>query len=645
MTDDPINFEERRQRARAGRQNQVVRGGIREQWKRTSAYMPIWEDSGHEIPAGEWEKMNFVQDNGLPQAAPIIPLGYDDGAVYYLSARDTITQLGPRMGKGDIDLLCTPCRSFPVWAWPRRNSEGVITPGNFNAEAARQVLFMAAEDAGPWDPLERERGRGAWRDDETGELVLHLGTELLTAEGPRPLGMRGRHVYPARAPIPAPAASSAIDADLGEHGPGHALMDLFSTWEWTRGEADARLLMGWLACAFVGGALQWRPYVFLTGDQGAGKSTLLELIEHAIGEGGLLKSEDATEAGIAQVLGFDALPVLLDEMENELDGRRASNIVKMARRASSGSQRIRGGQDHKSASFVIRSCFIFAAINPPTLDDQDVSRMALLSMRPFGSGTPRRRFDAREVSALGRAIHRQVVDWFRTDEKTGLPYFEALLQQFREALIVEGGHNDRGADTFGYLMAGYWAATELAMPHADEVSELVAPLHKDTLTEYENMKPGWRKCLDFLLDCQPRALERQAQTSVRQILEHWRDCEARGVSVDLEDPSGRIEDWRDVNRKLARVGLSVKFKKGQAKTFINAQLFVPNSNPALAPLFDQTSWRSMSPALPGQWGPAMRIAPSEVAWSDKRNNGAVRGVSIALQQVMAVLPPKDDDDD
>lgn len=639
MSDDPINLAERRKRAKAQKQPQEIRGGIREEWSRVQAYNPEWK----EIAAGEWRDSDFQRGDGLPKDTPVVPLGYSDGTFFFLSARNTIMELNPRMGKGDVDALFTPCKAFPVWAWPRRNKGGDVV-GNFNAEEARQDLFAAAADAGPWDPLDHQRGRGAWIDEETGELILHLGTEILTEAGPRSLGVRGRHVYPAGPPIAPPAASPAIDADQGERGPGHALMKFFGTWQWERGETDAALLMGWLACAFVGGALRWRPYVFLTGDQGAGKSTMLELLEHAIGKGALLKSEDATEAGIAQVLGFDALPVLLDEMENELDGRRATNIVKMARRASSGAQRIRGGQDHKSSSFVLRSCFIFSAINPPTLDDQDVSRMALLSMRPFEKQIPRRKFDAREIAALGRAVHRQVVDWFDMDGDAGLPRFEELLELFHNALVVEGGHNDRGADTFGYLMAGYWAATEVELPSAAAVTELIQPLHKDKLTEYENIKPGWRKCLDFLFDCQPRALERQAQTSVRQILEHWRDTEALGYDQGTEDPAGFV-DWRAVNRKLARVGLAVMFGKGEARQFINAKLFVPNTSPALAPLFNETSWRSQSPALAGQWAPALRVAPKDIACAAKRNNGAQRGVSIALQAVMRTTPPNEDDED
>lgn len=640
MSDKPIDLEARRRKARAQKQAPEIRAGTREEWRRLAPYNPEWKG----VAAGEWRKEGDIRDDGLPADCPVTPLGYDEEAVYYLTARDTIAKLPAKMGKGDVDLLFMPCSAFPVWAWPRRNKEGVVL-GNFNAEEARQDLFDAAFVPGPWDPLEQVRGRGAWRDDETGGLILHLGEGLLTGNGPRHLGVRGRHVYPARAGIPAPAPSAAIDADMGERGPGHALMTFLETWEWVRGDVDARLMLGWLACAFVGGALRWRPYVFLTGDAGAGKSTLLELVEHAIGEGGLLKSEDATEAGIAQTLGHDALPVLLDEMENELDGRRASNIVKMARRASSGSQRIRGGQDHKSASFVIRSCFLFAAINPPTLDDQDVSRMALLSMRPFRDGTPRRRFDVREIAALGRAMHRQVVDWFAIDEDRGVPRFEIMLEIFREALIEEGGHSDRGADTFGYLMAGYWSATEYELPDPAIVSELIRPLYKDELAEYENMKPTWRKCLDYLLACQPRALERQAQTSVLQILEHWRDAENRPVSMLGEDPGAGMVDWKDVNRKLSRVGLSVKFAKGQSRQFINAQLFVPNSHPALAPVFNDTNWRTQNPALPGQWGPALLGAPHEIAWRDKRDQGRTRGVAVALQKVMRVTTPKDDEDE
>ena len=640
VTDNVSRLSEHADRARRGLPMAEIEGGDLDRALRS---LSSWEPVFNETQAGDW-RVSAEREDGLPEGAPIEPLGWDSDGFWLLSGRGHLFVLGENAGKGNIDALFTPYANFPVWAWPRRQKVGdkTVVKGNFEAEEARKDLFKACAHAGPYDPMKKVRGRGAWRSGEGG-LILHLGTHLIVDGALMRAGVvHDERAYPVGPPLPPPAQDAFGPGDVL---PGAEILGHLLSWNWARGEVDARLELGWIACAMIGGALDWRPYVFATGDAGAGKSTLVKYIMHVLGgEDAVLKPEDATEAGVAQTLGVDSVPVLLDEAENEADDKRAEKLIRLARRAASGNQRLRGGADGRSTLSVIRSCFHFAAINAPTMGDQDLSRMALLAMRPIPKG--RRRVmpwgDWPSVIALGRAMHRQLVDWFAPD-KDGLAGFDRVLLLFRAGLIEEAGHDERGADTFGYLLAGYWCSIAVRDPDPEDVLELVKPLDKETLAELENIKPGWKKCLDFLFDARPKALERASWKSVRAILLAFRD----GTDIDADgyattEPTSRPTP-RKINDELAKVGLRLKWKRGEARIYENAQLFVANSNPSLAEVFDRTRWSVSDPSDPGNWQYALRGGPGEFIYAAKASGREPRGTVIKISEVMGPARRRDEE--
>src|SRR5262249_29387301 len=160
--------------------------------------------------------------------------------------------------------------------------------------------------------------------------ILHCG-DLVLAEGRwQPCGMIGRHVYPAHPSTPRP---SDVFAPAGPKGPAAELRDLFRQWEWRRPDIDPELMVGMVACQVMGGALPWRPVVWICGEGGLGKSALHEVLRQVHGETGAIATADATEAGLRQILKYGSLPVLFDEMEPEGDPQRAAAIIGLARRA------------------------------------------------------------------------------------------------------------------------------------------------------------------------------------------------------------------------------------------------------------------------------------------------------------------------
>ena len=608
----PIEAAKRRQKARAVgvRETRSASDTILDEIRKLPANDPVLDG----MEAGGW----LPAEHGLPPHCPVRPLGYDGDNFMVLTGRCTVMGLPTKAGKGDIDAAFTPFKHYPVWSHPRKVKRGKEwhVYGNYEAERVRLDLFAACADCGPWMSADRQRDVGAWAD-ESGRLILHLGDCILTPDGEFRPGVIGDHVYPAGEAAPRPGAFEA--SSVG--GCGSQLLEHFKTWNWMRGDIDALFVLGWLTVAPLGGVFRWRPYVYVSGDAGTGKTTLIDLIEFAL-NGLLLRAEDATEAGVAQTIGHSTRPVLLDEQENEIDNNRAAQMIRLARLAASGGQRRRGGADHKAHAFSIRNTFIFSGINMPPLDASDLSRMAMLALRPFERGTPRRRFDAAEIAALGQALYGRAVAWFAPDpEDQGLPRFEALLERVRERLIVDLGHDDRGADTFGYLMAGAWMALHDDLPEADELKAFVSDdLHRSKVAEYEGIKPNWQKCADFMLNRAPRVLERNTNKSVRAILEAWRDG-------DLDEKPVKIQ--------LGAVGLTVHWRKGAARNYENARLFVPNAHPEVAEMFFKSKWKTLDPAGEGGWKNALRGGPSWIQSAKVRNGTKIPvwGTSLSVPEL------------
>lgn len=641
-----VDLTERRRKARdamppveagpgGGAGDDGALGALDAEYKAINRYAP--ELRG--VAAGKWKNSPMEGEYGMPCPCPVTPLGRDDDGFWFLNAYGSVSCLKENAGKGNIDALFAPYAAYLAWAWPRMTGKGDArrASGNFEAEEARQDLFAAASRAGAYDPMRRVRGRGAWRAEDGSGLICHMGDILLVPERTgrhvaRAVGVHEGKAYPLRPSLPPPASpGSPFPGEEDHDTPGGVLFEDYRSWLWARGDLDAMLMLGWTALAPFGGALRWRPYVFATGDQGAGKSTLITYTQAVLGgEEALFRSEDTTEAGVAQSLGHDAIPVLLDELEPQADNTRAEQMVRMARRASSGAVRTRGGADGVSSQTIVRSCIMFAAINMPTLEDQDTARMAILAMSPFAPGDIKKRkpLNLNRAAALGRALHRQVLDWFAGDREASHQSFDALVETVREGLREHGGHDDRGADTFGFLLAGYWAATSRDMPGPADIAALVKGFERASLAEYENIQPGWRKCLNYLMDVQPKQLERQANATVREILTAW----ARGEDPEpgniytTEAAGGADHKW--AAKQLKKVGLRLYHAPGDPTDFEHGWLFVPNIMPALSTLFEGSSWRSASKGSAGGWGNALNGAPRDVVRAHR--TGEHRGKLVRL---------------
>lgn len=573
-------------------------------------------DDAEPIDPGAWEETGLAdRRTGMPPGCPVLPLGKDGAICYLLDTLGAVAELDAKSsGKGPIGFIFAGRSRYVEWAWPRwgraRKVAGktMVEVTGWDADNARQSLVDACAYVGFFALEDQVRGRGAWRDDDDG-LIYHSGDEVCIGGKWLPCGVHGRFIYPARPKIGRPSKGKQ---PAGPGSAGDYLLELLRTFNWDRPELDARLMLGWLMTAKVGGALDRRPVAFIAGSEGSGKSTLHALLR-VVMNGALIATSNTTQAGIYQRLKQDSIAVMVDEMADKEDTRTVDKILELARISYSGDKMQRGGKDGVGKEFALMSSFMGSSISKPATDAQDDSRMFVANLRERESAGGKLDVEYGELDALGKHLLRRWFDWW--------PRWAALQAVFRAALI-EAGHTDRACDTFAPLAAAAHLALSDEMPHASELDEWKAWLQADQLAETATREKTWRRCFTHMLQAQPDVFRNQHHKSIGSALEVWKK---------------NADAWVDVEKALALIGLSISYPKDEPLCdFSTARLFVPARHPALNALFAGTPWAGRL-AAPGPWAGVLRQMPRELWENGKCDKGLDKKASGLFISLAAAL--------
>lgn len=552
--------------------------------------------------------------NLTPKAGEIYPncpvqaLGVNGLGRYYLDRRAQLIRLETH-SQSEIALLFGGHMEHLTRNFPKFNAKG--EPSGWKHEHVRDALMQACDAKGVWSPHEKVRGPGAWPDGEGG-VALHCGSRIWHRGDWRQPGEIGGHVYPAFPALPEPLARAETDE---EREPGAAILSTYLTWNWKRADTDATLLLGFTAAAMFGGALDWRPMVWTTGDRGTGKSTLDKLLQTLIGgDDALIQASDATEAAIRQLIGQRSIPVVLDELEPDADARKVRSIVKLARQASSGGVVIRGGQDHQGVSFKARNCFYFSSILVSALTDQDISRIGLLELDPFAHGSAAPDVSERRWRRIGQALRARILErWGRWHE---------TLEVYR-AELSRAGHSARGCDQYGTLLA----MADMALMEDLDPARAVAwasRIDAGAIAKQTGEQSDWQRMLNHLFGQVPNIWRQGEQMTIGRMIEI-----AAGMDKDA--------DMKGVERALASYGLLVDGRQERARVLI------ANQHAQLGKLFEGSQWHATG-GQTGVWRQAaMRIPGAEGGASNRRFSGVPsRYVSFPLAAVEGFFGEADD---
>lgn len=548
---------------------------------------------------------------GLPPDCPVEPLGMDGDILYLMDTLGQLAAVTPsNMGQKFCQRLFGDRQNYLYWAWPRFNKDGVVT--SFRAEKVAEAFYTAAARRGLFSPVDRVRGRGAWRERD-GSIVYHSGDALWSPRcvdnkghiQPMETGFRGGVLYARRPEILSPAELPVTPAT----NPARFLLVELRRWNWERPEVDPVLFLGWIAAAMLGGALPWRPSAFVVGDKATGKSTMQAFVKGVLGDG-VVQTADTSAAGIYQHIGQDSLPVAIDELEAEADNKKAMAVVTLARLSASGAVMLRGGQSHIGVEFRAQSCFFFSSINPPPLAPADASRIAMLRLRRLSAAATAGPSPVLDAETTGPRLLRQLLDNFQD--------FDRLFEHFR-GVLREGGHDGRGQDTFGVLLAcanlalGDELAEGLGVPFGDRTNDWSELLHVKTMLEYEDHNDNWLLCLRHLLTSRVEAWRGGERATVGALIE--------AMERDYGQPNADVPFDKGL-AQLGQAGLSLMPPRGDEDGFM---LAVPNESPLVHAMFKDTVWAGAPGA--SVWKSALRQAPPAMVCVDKaRNRVRINGV-------------------
>lgn len=333
---------------------------------------------------------------------------------------------------------------------------------------------------------ENTRGTGVWLANE--RLVVNSGEALWSPDGEPCTRFGGEYIFQKghnlgiQSDLSTPAATTS-DAEY--------LHAALNTWRW-KSEADSTLFFGWAMLAFLAGALEWRPHASLTAPAGSGKSLMQTFLANVFGPLGLYTDgAGTTEAGLRQKVDINALALFIDE--GEATSEHITKTLALLRSASSGSLAMKGTQDQKGRTFVLRSIGLVTCINPPVFNDADESRFVRLELLPQPDDIGDRDkheliSDVKYARALGQRLFvRMIRSWDRLHEVNKI-----LRQKVTAA--------PRFKDTFVMPAAAAWVALNDGIITDEQAAEFVAMFgfnqHQKRIQEAKVDNDA----LDFMLD-------------------------------------------------------------------------------------------------------------------------------------------------
>lgn len=439
-------------------------------------------------------------------------------------------------------------------------------------------LAAACNAAGHWNDERRVSG-GLWPiPGDPSAIVINSASGLWTSDGreisPVNGDAGGRLVY-----------MSTIDLGVTPQTPmataqdGAEVYEALKSWTWVD-ERDAGAALGWLAAAFLCGALDVRPMLYVSGERGGGKSTMLSFMRSLLGPLALRKFEGTslTEPGLRRALGRTSLVTFVDEAESTDNPQRLKEVIAYIRSSYAGGETTKASGSGSGVDvYTVRTMAALGAISPLRLDDSEQSRFIRLELLPRGIKKGISAPPPSHELVINPAAARAMSDKLAARMIRSWPRFRAALEIAKSILKREDGSDDRYRETMGTIIAAGWVMLHDGMPSEGSILEHMGTL--DIATQRERIVETRTDAtpLEWLLDkiVPVDVMGRTVRLTVRELIV------AAGDEV-----GSRGAEHAPNTTALGRFGLRV----GKDPETGEHKLYVDPGRGELKALFDQSRW-------------------------------------------------------
>ena len=412
----------------------IAVGGPAEATKRIAEYSKIaHRPTKQERASQEWNKgggwapPDDIGDNPhfeiLGSSGSLVVAALANSQIEYLS-RGSMTQPSTLISLADINF------------WLSLIPSDTLSPKY--TQHLGSALLRAAERRGPID-MSKVVGRGAFWDH--GKLYWNLGDKLLVDGAEKPLKDHKGTFRPLGGPPLRLDAQAATDAEK------RALCEAALEYRWAS-PLDCKRFMGWLVTSLMGGALEWRPHVWLAAPAERGKSYLLKKIAPRILGPALVKMADPTEPGVARSVASDSLPIILEEAEPGKNWTEATmTLIRIA--AGEDGSRVRAVGMSGVQIFNPRFSALLSSTTVLNMSDADDSRIAMIELSP-------RRVDDWEKVDAGIQKALAAADRFRTSIVLDTAMLASETRKLSSRLIADGMATRKALITAALSVAWQW---------------------------------------------------------------------------------------------------------------------------------------------------------------------------------------------
>lgn len=409
----------------------------------------------------QWEPDYGPEDDDVTEPATdpmdqIRPLGHNRGSYYFFPrATGQIMEFSATALGRSQNLYQLAPRGFWESMYAPEEKMSVI------AEMASGDLIRLCQQKGIFS-LENARGVGVWRDGK--KLLVNCGNVII-GEGVKchPSEFGGDYVYE--------AGQRVIDMDVLplDNKEAARFRNVCKGLTWKKPQYGD-LLAGWCVIAAVGGCLDWRPHIFITGRKGSGKSTAMDkIVEGALHGIAIKRDGGTTEPGVRKAIGASSRPFIMDEAEAESGARRTQMqlIFEYFRNASSGAV-----VENANASYVARSAACFGAINPRIDQGADADRWSMLELTPNESHDRDEHYKGL-LSEIREVITSDFPDRLLARTVANLDVLLHNIGVFVDVFSNKLG-SKRAGDQVGTLVAGSYALVSTQRVTVDFVEDWVS---------------------------------------------------------------------------------------------------------------------------------------------------------------------------